>query len=100
MINFGNGLQKKYSTNPESDIDSDAEELRKKKDREALRKHRKGKSAEVEARLQYRDDNRKSIIEDSVEQIELTKKDKVNRLQQLEDNLENKISPSSILPKQ
>jgi len=91
MINFGNGLQKKYKTDQESDIDSDSEALRKKKDREALRKHSKGKAEARDARLQYRDDNRKSIVEDSVEQIELTKKDKVNRLQQLEDNLENKI---------
>ncbi len=91
MINFGNGLQKKYKAEQESDIDSDAEALRKKKDREALRKHSKGKAEARDARLQHRDDNRKSVIEDSVEQIELTKKDKVDRLQTLEDNLENKI---------
>lgn len=91
MINFGNGLQKKYKTDQESDITSDAEKSQKEKDREALRKHSKAKAGAREARLESRDDNRKSVIEDSEEQIELTKKDKVDRLQQLEDNLENKI---------
>ena len=91
MINFGNGLQKKYKAEPESDIDSDAEALRKKKDREALRKHSKARAGAREARLESRDENRKSITEDEEEQIELTKKDKVDRLQQLEDNKENKI---------
>ncbi len=91
MINFGNGLQKKYKEEPESDIDSDAEALRKKKDREALRKHSKSKADYREARLEERDKNRKSITEDAEEQIELTKEDKVNRLQELEDNQEDKI---------
>ena len=91
MINFGNGLQKKYKTEQESDVKSDAEKSQKEKDREALKKHSKARAGAREARLESRDDNRKSVIEDSVEQIELTKKDKVNRLQALEDNLENKI---------
>ncbi len=91
MMKFGNGLQRKYSTNPESNIESDAEVNRKKKDREALRKHRQSKSAEIEARMKYRDDNRKSVTEYSKEQIELTKQDKVDRLQELEDTKEHRI---------
>jgi len=91
MINFGNGLQKKYKTEQESDIKSDAENKSIDKDREALRKHSKAKAEARDARLQHRDDNRKSVIEDSEEQIVLTKKDKVDRIQQLEDNKENKI---------
>ncbi len=91
MIKFGNGLQKKYSTDLESGIKSDAENKRIDKDREALRKHHEAKAEAREERLQFRDDNRKSVIEDSKDQIELNKKDEVNRLQQLEDNLENKI---------
>lgn len=91
MINFGNGLQKKYKTDQESDIKSDAENSRINKDNEALRKHSKAKSDAREARLKARDDNRKSITEDSQEQIKLNKKDEVDRLQQLEDNKDNKI---------
>ncbi len=91
MINFGNGLQKKYKTDQESDIKSDADNKRIDKDREALRKHSKAKAEAREARLQYRDDNRKSIAEDSKEQIDEAKKDKVDRLQQLEDNKENRV---------
>lgn len=91
MIKFGNGLQRKYKTNPESDIVSDADKSQAQKDHEALRKHAESKRGEREERMEYRDANRKSVIEDSQEQIELTKQDKLDRLQQLEDQKENKI---------
>ncbi len=91
MINFGNGLQKKYKTEEESDIKSDAENKRIDKDREALKKHSKAKAGAREARLKERDDNRKSVIDYSLEQIDEAEKDKVNRLQQLEDNKYNRI---------
>ncbi len=91
MINFGNGLQRKYKTEEEGNVKSDSEVQRIDSDRDALRKHSLEKAAKREARLQHRDDNRKSVIEDSVEQIGLTKKDKVDRLQDLEDNKENRI---------
>ncbi len=91
MINFGNGLQKKYSKDTETDFKTDADNKRINKDRDALRKHSKSKAKAREARMADRDDNRKSITEDSKDQIELTKKDKVDRLQQLEDNKEDKI---------
>jgi len=90
MINFGNGLQKKYTDKSEDKPVTDADNKRVDKDREALRKHHEDNKEARDARLKERDDNRKSIIEDSEEQIELTKKDKVNRLQELEDDLENK----------
>ena len=91
MIKFGNGLQRKYVTNPESDVVSDADKTQAQKDREALRKYAESKRIERESRLEYRDANRKSVIEDSQEQIELTKQDKLDRLQQLEDEKEGKI---------
>lgn len=91
MIKFGNGLQRKYNTNPESDIVSDAEKTQAQKDHEALRKHAEAKRANREARMNYRDDNRKTIIDDSKQQIELTKRDKLDRLEQLESNREDKI---------
>ena len=91
MINFGNGLQRKYINKSEDKPVSDAEKTQAEKDQEALRKHAESKREARDARLQHRDDNRKSIIEDSEDQIELTKKDKVNRLQELEDNKENRI---------
>ena len=91
MINFGNGLQKKYTKDSETDFKSDSDNERIDNDREALRKHSKAKAEARDSRLQHRDDNRKSVIEDSEEQIVLTKKDKVDRIQQLEDNKENKI---------
>jgi flagellar biosynthesis GTPase FlhF len=91
MILFGNGLQRKYKTKAESNIKSDAEVSQEKNDREALRKHHASKRAEREARLEHRDKNRKSITEDSKEQIKLNKKDEVNRLKQLESNRDNKI---------
>jgi len=91
MIKFGNGLQRKYIANPESDVVSDAEKTQAQKDREALRKHSEAKRVEREARLEHRDANRKSVIEDSQEQIALTKQDKLDRLKQLEDEKESKI---------
>ena len=91
MILFGNGLQKKYNTKIESDIKSDAEKSQDEKDREALNKYSASKRKERESRLEERDKNRKSITEDSKDQIKLNKKDEVNRLKQLEDNRENKI---------
>ena len=91
MINFGNGLQKKYSDKSEDKPVSDADKKQVDKDHEALRKHHESKREQRDKRLKYRDDNRKSIIEDSVEQIKLTKKDRVDRLQELEDNKENRI---------
>jgi len=91
MINFGNGLQRKYKTEEEGNIKSDSEVQRIDKDHEALRKFSKAKAAQRDARLDKRDSNRKSVIEDSVEQIGLQKKDKVDRLQELEDNKENRI---------
>lgn len=91
MIKFGNGLQRKYVTNPESDIVSDADKSQAQKDHEALRKHAESKREEREARMNYRDTNRKSITEDAQEQIILTKQDKLDRLQQLEDEKEGKI---------
>lgn len=91
MINFGNGLQRKYLTESEDKPVSDSEKTQAQKDHEALNKHSKAKAAQRDARLDKRDSNRKSVIEDSVEQIGLTKKDKVDRLQQLEDNKENRI---------
>ena len=91
MIKFGNGLQRKYTDKSEDNPVSDAEKKVVDNDQEALRKHAESKREKRDERLQYRDDNRKSIIEDSKEQIELTKKDKVDRLQQLEDNKENRI---------
>ena len=91
MIKFGNGLQKKYQTDLESGIKSDAENKRINNDRDALRKHHEEKAEAREARLKERDDNRKSITDDSKEQIKLNKKDEVERLQQLEDHKEDKI---------
>src|SRR3989304_1244937 len=83
MIKFGNGLQRKYVTNPDK--------TQAQKDREALRKHSEAKRAERETRMEYRDANRKSITEDSQEQIKLTKRDETDRLKQLENDKENKI---------
>jgi len=91
MINFGNGLQKKYTDKSEDNPVSDADKTQVQKDQEALRKHAESKREARDKRLQHRDDNRKSIAEDAKDQIELTKKDKVDRLQELDDNLENKI---------
>lgn len=91
MIKFGNGLQRKYITNPESDIVSDAEKTQKEKDHEALRKHHESKRTQRESRLEERDKNRKSITDYSKEQIELTKRDESDRLKQLENNKENRI---------
>ena len=91
MINFGNGLQKKYTKDSETDFKSDSDNKRIDKDRDALRKHSKEKAEARDSRLKARDDNRKSITEDSKDQIKLNKKDEVDRLQQLEDNKDNKI---------
>jgi len=91
MINFGNGLQRKYKTNPESDIVSDAEKTQAQKDREALRKHAESRRTQREVRMEYRDANRKSVAEDAKEQIVLTKRDEKTRLEQLEANKENRI---------
>lgn len=91
MIKFGNGLQRKYNTDLESGIESDADALRKKKDREALRKHHESNSEARQARMDYRDENRRSVIEDSEYQIELNKKDETTRLKQLEENKELRI---------
>jgi len=91
MINFGNGLQKKYTDKSEDKPVSDAEKDNIDKDNEALRKHHESKREERDTRLQYRDDNRKSIIDDSEEQIKRTKRDKKDRLKQLEAGKENKI---------
>ena len=91
MINFGNGLQRKYLDESSDKLVSDAEKTQAQKDQEALSKHAESKREKRDARLQHRDDNRKSIAEDAKDQIELTKKDKVDRLQELDDNLENKI---------
>ncbi len=90
MINFGNGLQRKYLDKTSDEPVSDAEKTQAQKDQEALRKHAESKREARDARLKHRDENRKSITEDAKEQIVLTKKDKVTRLQELEDNLENK----------
>jgi len=90
-MNFGNGLQKKYTNDGETDFKSNSEKTKEEKDREALRKHSKAKAEQRDARLDKRDENRKDLVEDAKEQVVLTKKDKVDRLQQLEDNKENRI---------
>jgi len=100
MINFGNGLQKKYSDKSEDKPVSDADKKQVDKDHEALRKHHESKREERDTRLQYRDDNRKSIIEDSEEQIKLTKRDKKDRLKQLEAGKENKIERQMVEAKE
>ena len=91
MIKFGNGLQRKYINESEDKPVSDADKAQVDNDREALRKHSEAKREAREERLNYRDDNRKSIAEDAKDQIVLTKKDRVDSLQRLDDNLENKI---------
>ena len=91
MIKFGNGLQRKYINKSEDKPVSDADKKQVNSDREALRKYHASKAEARDARLEARDKNRKSISEDAKEQIELTKKDKVDRLQQLEDDQEDKI---------
>lgn len=90
-MKFGNGLQRKYLTNPESDVVSDAEKTQKEKDHEALRTHAESRRAQREARMVERDTNRKSITEDCKEQIKLVKRDEKDRLIQLENNKENRI---------
>ena len=91
MIKFGNGLQRKYLDESSDKLVSDADKKQLDNDQEALRKHHESKREERDTRLNYRDDNRKSIADDAKEQIELTKKDEVDSLKNLEDNKENRI---------
>lgn len=91
MINFGNGLQRKYLDESSDKLVSDADKTQAQKDQEALRKHAESKAEKRNAKLDKRDANRKDLVEDAKDQIVLTKKDKVDRLEQLDDDLENKI---------
>jgi hypothetical protein len=75
MINFGNGLQRKYSNGVSGGNNkSDREKLADKKDREALRKASEAKRSKREARQQARMD--KNIAPDKA--IEILEKDPMN----------------------
>ncbi len=100
MINFGNGLQRKYLDETSDKPVTDADKTQAQKDQEALRKYAESKAAKRNAKLDKRDANRKDLVEGAKEQIELTKQDKIDRLQDLEDNLENKIERQVIEAKE
>ena len=74
MINFGNGLQRKYSNGVSGNHKSEAEKISDKKDHDALRKASVLKRAKREARQQARMD--KNIAPDKA--VEILENDPMN----------------------
>lgn len=100
MINFGNGLQKKYLNNAQSELLSNSAKSQLEKDREALKKVANAKREARMAKMEVRDENRVSLDVKLENEVNGLGEKMEQEIKSIEENAEREVSSRIQLAKE